>query len=288
MAVNKHFMYGLSTRSKTLLPIEEFKAMGFHEVTVVNEGKLINRRTKMIDKPAIKAYVEHLEQVRLQRLIVLDIECLDLDVVDDDGHPQDKLDTYTEIVDYFHYLAPWARIGAFGEVPSSGSYLTQWCQYGDTPGPAPRGTQVGYYASRMAIWEWRQYPKAYRRSTVEGTIVSPRGLTAALDIVCPSLYVKRDNKGRMMWTPDIWRRHAEKTVAVARGYGNMVVPFICPVIPQGTGRLEPLSADMWDTQLETLCRIADGFVLWQVEGMEVGNWTKQTQEFIVNNKESDV
>lgn len=81
-------------------------------------------------------------------------------------------------------------------------------------------------------------------------------LAEHVDVVFPSLYTFTEN-------PDQWEVYARMNMEQARRYGKPVYPFVWPTyrIP-GTPDLLPVTAEMWQRQLQVLHHIADGIVVW--------------------------
>jgi hypothetical protein len=158
--------------------------------------------------------------------VVFDIESWPLD--GDEASASASIRKFRAVLEAARKADPDARFGIYGEIPRT-DYAAS-----TSPQGSPR-----YLA-------WQQ-----RNDRV-------RELVDSVDALFPSLYTQfRD--------PAQWRRHAEEEVREARrvASGKPVYPFIWPEYHPASKLFgQEIDSQFWGTQLVTLCRVADGAVIW--------------------------
>lgn len=107
-----------------------------------------------------------------------------------------------------------------------------------------------------------------------------------VDVVFPSLYTFTTNQ-------DEWVKYAESNIRAAKQFNKPVIPLIWPQYHQSNKvvGLEPIPADFWRLQLETIAANADGVIIWggwdtknrkRYKWDDNAEWWTTTKNFVVN------
>lgn len=138
------------------------------------------------------------------------------------------------------------------------------------------GTRLGLYGmvpirnywapvngNRTTLSQWQRDNKRLQR------------LAGSVDIVFPSLYTFYDD-------PAGWKTYAIANIAEAHQYGHPVYGFLWPQLHKSR---QPIAADFWRLQMQTLYDHCDGMVIWsparggQRWDADAG-WWRQTVDFL--------
>lgn len=186
------------------------------------------------------------------RPVVVDIEHWPLG--GDDAAMRENLAKYITVLQWMRDAAPALNLGYFGRLPM---------------------TAYGWALAAPGSRDDRRWRAENER----------RGALAPfVDAVYPPLYTYSPNQ-------HAWVRYAEANLREAHRYGKPVYAFLWPRYSEHNKDLglQPLPADFWRLQLETVRKYADGVVIWG--GWDAGRggpadwdgsapWWQETRRFM--------
>jgi hypothetical protein len=180
-----------------------------------------------------------------------DMVCIDIEhwaTCNTCRHRQRSLDRYLQVLEWFRNANSKPKLGYWGRPPKH-KYLA-----------AIKKRESPDYR------EWVKWNDFYKP------------LAKKVDVIFPSLYTEYDDVQG-------WVKHAEENLAQARRYGKPVYAFLMPYYVRSNESYskEPLPADFWKRQLETVYENADGLVIWDGPLRKwdpTAPWWKVTKEFL--------
>lgn len=154
-----------------------------------------------------------------------------------------------EIIDWVREVRPDLRTGFYGLLPER----NYW-------GPVQHalGLMPNSYDS------WVQHNARLSRGRADNGQFTDRGISDAVDFVCPSLYTFYSNSDSPAWKhEDLWHHYARVTIDEARKYQKPIYPFIWPHFhPSVHPKTEAMSEAAFIAQIETVLTFADGVCIW--------------------------
>lgn len=179
-------------------------------------------------------------------IVCVDVEHWPLRAVDDNQIAA-SIDKYVQLATWIKSERPELKLGFYG-IPPVREY---WAAQSTTS------------------------PESQRWRTTNDKL---RLLADKVDVVFPSLYTFYPNR-------EGWTVYAEANLAEARKYGKPVYVFLMPVYHPSHRRLQgqPIPAEFWRQQLETVARRADGLVIWTGPGKhwrKKAPWWRTTKQFL--------
>ena len=199
---------------------------------------------------------------------VLDIEHWPVDIRSaSEAEVRASVARFVEAINWAKDERPDIQVGFYGILPLRDYWnSTAVEQYENRliDGSIARDTAAGRAAAQAQVDGWRD----------ANDFLAP--LAEAVDVIFPSLYTfYEDQPG--------WVDFAEASIAEAKTYGKPVVPFLWPRYHNShpDRAYEPLEADYWQLQLDTVRALADGLVVWDgpVEPGEPDGWRDQLSSF---------
>ena len=149
---------------------------------------------------------------------------------------------------------------------------------------APAGHQTGFYSTIPVRDYWRavstdssKYRKWQRQNDLG------MNLASGVDVIYPSVYTFYEDR-------DGWVKYAEAQIAEARRIapGKPVHAFLWPEyhVSNQEWKGDPIEADYWRLQLETMRAVADGVVIWtlsrtkRIPFTDIPPWWNETVDWI--------
>ena len=206
----------------------DLRRHGIEPIEIAYEAQLWNPGAAADSYPDLKKVLSAAHRAAMrQSILVLDIERWPVEAGVTDRLVEARIEQLQHIVGWIRGEYPHVRLGYFGLMPSA---AVTWAL-------APAESSDGI---------------AWRRANARLD-----SLAASVDVVLPSLYTYSND-------PDRWVRVAVENIRQARRYGKPVYAFVWPKYSERNTELayQYVGDDFWRLQLETVCRHADGVVLW--------------------------
>lgn len=239
----------------------DLRRYGIEPVEIAYEAQLWNPGAPADSYPDRKKVLSAADRaVKRQSILVLDIERWPVEAGVADRLVEQRIERLQHIVGWIRDEYPRVRLGYFGIMPSA---AVTWAL-------APAESREGV--------AWRR-----ANSRLDS-------LAASMDVVLPSLYSYSND-------PDRWVRVAVANIKAARRYGKPVYAFVWPKYSERNAELsyQYVGDDFWRLQLETVCRYADGVVLWggwdpahkrPERWSSEASWWRTTQRFLAGQSEA--
>lgn len=207
------------------------------------------------------------------RMLVVNIEAWPTDArLYGEATVAQSIERYSQVLDWIRDETPDLKIGIYGMFPIRDYVGASFNAAYDSQWGSPAGTgQFSNASNRLAQWQ-----NANDRLAE---------LASKVDVIYPSLYAFYDN-------PSEWVGFATNMISEARRYGKPVVPFLIGVYHEAAQpanlRGQDIDQAFWQTQLDTVRRLADGVILFVAHWQLPTVLNKPFMQTFLNTAQADI